>query len=359
MRILQIIDSLEAGGAERMAVNYANALTDKIEFSGLVTTRREGSLSKQLSHKVSYLFLNKKSSLDLKALFQLRKFVIKNKVEIVHAHGTSFLMATALKFIYPNVKIVWHEHYGARVRQSRNDNLVLLFSSLFFSAVFVVNYQLEIWIKNNLFSKKVYYIPNFVSFEENQTNDAITVLKGNEGKRIVCVANLKKPKNHIALLIAFEELKLQNLGWSIHLIGKDYKDDYSIQLKDFIGKHKLENEIFIYDSQADIQNILSQTTIGFLGSTDEGFPVSLLEYGLAHLPVLSTNVGYCSEIIKEGLNGLLFDPINNFQLQQQLQIMINIKESRDRFGLLLYRFVLEEFSMEKGMQLLILKYNSL
>ena len=26
MRILQLIDSLEAGGAERMAVNYANAL---------------------------------------------------------------------------------------------------------------------------------------------------------------------------------------------------------------------------------------------------------------------------------------------------------------------------------------------
>ena len=60
MRILQIIDSLEAGGAERMAVNYANALADKIDFSGLVATRKEGALRNQLSINVSYLFLNKK-----------------------------------------------------------------------------------------------------------------------------------------------------------------------------------------------------------------------------------------------------------------------------------------------------------
>ena len=35
MRIVQIIDSLEVGGAEKMAVNYANALVGQINFSGL------------------------------------------------------------------------------------------------------------------------------------------------------------------------------------------------------------------------------------------------------------------------------------------------------------------------------------
>ena len=34
MRIVQLIDSLETGGAERMAVNYANSLSDTIDFSG-------------------------------------------------------------------------------------------------------------------------------------------------------------------------------------------------------------------------------------------------------------------------------------------------------------------------------------
>ena len=32
MRIIQIIDSLDIGGAEKMAVNYANSLAKNIEF---------------------------------------------------------------------------------------------------------------------------------------------------------------------------------------------------------------------------------------------------------------------------------------------------------------------------------------
>jgi glycosyltransferase involved in cell wall biosynthesis len=356
MRIIQIIDSLEAGGAERMAVNYANALACEIEFSGLVVTRKEGPLLGQIKDKVPYLFLNKKRSIDLKAIFKLRKFVIENKVEIVHAHGTSFFTATVLKFTHPKVKIVWHEHYGARANQSRTDNLVLLFSSLFFSSVFVVNKQLKLWVKKILFTNKVFYIPNFITLDTTQKS---TTLKGNDGKRIVCVANLKKPKNHVTLLYVFQEMKLQTLGWSIHLIGKDYNDEYSNQLKEFIGANNLENDIFLYDSKNDIQNILSQSSLGVLCSTDEGFPLSLLEYGLAQLPVVSTNVGYCPEIIKDGLNGLLFDPLNNIQLQQQLQKMICNQESRDQFGLHLHKFVLEKFSREKGMQVLIKKYNTL
>ena len=60
MRIIQLIDSLEAGGAERMAVSYANALAQEIEFSALVATRKEGPLLNQIESNVPYLFLNKK-----------------------------------------------------------------------------------------------------------------------------------------------------------------------------------------------------------------------------------------------------------------------------------------------------------
>jgi len=357
MRILQIIDSLEAGGAERMAVNYANALANEIEFSGLVVTRKEGPLLKQIKSNVSYLFLNKKSVLDIQSVFKLRKFVISNKVEIVHAHSTSFFIAFLLKLTYPKIKMVWHEHYGARVSQSKKDNLLLLFTSFFFSSVFVVNHQLESWVRKNLFVKKVFYIPNFAVMDLNQPK--LTLLKGNLGKRIVCLANLKNPKNHIALLNAFEKMKFYEKGWSLHLIGKDYNDDYSNCLKFFIEKYNLENKVFLYDSKNDIQHILSQATIGILCSTDEGFPVSLLEYGLAKLAVVSTNVGYCSEIIQDNFSGLLFDPLDNKQIQNQLQKMVLDKEQRDVFAIHLHRLVLENYSIEKGVEMLVSKYNIL
>lgn len=357
MRIIQIIDSLEAGGAERMAVNYANAFYNKIEFSGLVVSRKQGPLLQQLNHKVGYLFLNKKSSIDLRALSRLRWFVKKNRVDIVHAHGTSFFLAVLLKLTYPQVKIVWHEHYGARVKQSKKDNFILLFSSLFFSAVFVVNHQLEAWVKQTLGVKKVFCVPNFVVFEKNQ--EKATILKGEDRKRIVCLANLKKPKNHIAILTAFKNLKLDALDWSLHLVGKDYEDSYSLSLKYFIEDNNLEKAIFTYGSRNDVQHILSQATIGILASTDEGFPLSLLEYGLAQLAVVSTNVGYCSELITENRIGLLFDPSDTLQLQKQLQKMVADETMRNSCGSCLHAIVLENYSQSKGVDFLISNYRKL
>ncbi|MBC8643962.1 hypothetical protein H9W95_07615 [Flavobacterium lindanitolerans] len=56
MRVLQLIDSLEAGGAERMAVNYANGLANRIAFSALAVTRKQGILKEQLDKAVLYTF---------------------------------------------------------------------------------------------------------------------------------------------------------------------------------------------------------------------------------------------------------------------------------------------------------------
>ncbi|MGO4821816.1 MULTISPECIES: glycosyltransferase [unclassified Flavobacterium] len=354
MRIVQLIDSLEAGGAERMAVNYANALADKIDFSGLVVTRKEGPLLKTISNECSYLFLEKKKTLDFKSIFRLKRYIVKNNVNIVHAHGTSFFTAVLLKLISPKIKIVWHEHYGARVLQSSKDGLILMFCSLFFSAVFVVNKKLEFWVKQHLFCKKVFYIPNFAILLPNIIKS--TVLKGVPGKRIVCLANLKKPKNHLDLIKCFYHLQLNKLDWSLHLIGEDYQDDYSRQLKEFLDCNNLENAVFIYGAKNDIQNILSQSTIGVLVSTSEGFPVSLLEYGLSALPTLSTNVGSCPEIIIDKKTGLLFNPVERSELKKQLNSIVLNKAMRDQCGQKLQMHVLENFSEYKILKLIISKY---
>ncbi len=72
MRVLQLIDSLRPGGAERMAVSYANLLHKKEQGSYICCTRGEGELKDQLSPEIGYLFLNKRSTLDIKAVTKLR-----------------------------------------------------------------------------------------------------------------------------------------------------------------------------------------------------------------------------------------------------------------------------------------------
>ena len=354
MRVVQIIDSLEAGGAERMAVNYANALSERIEFSGLIATRKEGPLFSQIDKKVSYLFLAKNKKIDLKAIFMLRKYLKRNKVQFIHAHSSSFFIAVLVKMTLPNIKIIWHDHYGSRVRESKKENKILFFLSVFFNSIFVVNPQLGEWSKKNMLCTKVFFIPNFTKARTEYEQQ--TKLKGKEGKRIVFLANLKNPKNHILILKAFADLKLYEAEWSLHLIGRDYLDSYSDALKMFIKTHSLGNQVHLYGEKSDIMYILSQASVGVLASTEEGFQVTLLEYALENLAVVSTNVGYCSVIIKNECSGLLFDPKNDFELKLQLQKVTQDDDLRKKMASNFTASVTKEYSEKEVMKKLISAY---
>jgi len=325
MRIVQLIDSLDAGGAERMAVNYANALQKEISFSALCTTRNEGQLKELLSPGVEYLFLEKKKTLDFKALFRLRSFVKKKQIEFIHAHSSSYFTAILLKLIYPKIKIVWHDHFGARYLQPKNKNLSLKIASLFFNQVLTINFENKKWLEAFLYTSKINYFPNFIAKQNDSL--CLTKLKGESNKRIVFLANLKNPKNHLQFLKAFYESEAVSNNWSLHLIGKDYEDEYSARIKKFISQNQLGNNVFLYGSRIDTFAILNQATIGVLCSTYEGFPVTLLEYGLSKLAVLSTNVGFCPEIVEDGKNGFLFSPEDNEQIKGKLTMMIENSEN--------------------------------
>jgi glycosyltransferase involved in cell wall biosynthesis len=343
MRILQIIDSLEAGGAERMAVNYANALSDKIEFSGLVATRNEGVLLNQINSNVSYFCLNKTTTFDFKAIRLFRKIIRNDNIDLIHAHGTSFFTAFMLKIFCPRLKIVYHEHYGQRANQTFLSNIPLLFCSLFFNQILVVNLQIKEWFSKFGFHKAIFF-PNFATFSSN--NISKTILNGQEGKRIVCLANLKNPKNHQLLIRAFHKLNLQNKDWTLHFIGRNYKDDYFFELKKVIKDLNIVNSVYFYDSQNDIENILSQATIGVLCSTQEGFPVTLLEYGLANLPVLSSKVGFCSTIVTHNETGLLFDSNNLDSISDNLNILVENINLRAKYSNNLNSLVKLKYSQE-------------
>lgn len=322
MRIVQLIDSLNAGGAERMAVNFANALAEKIAFSGIVATRNEGSLKQEIKNLDSYTFLYRKSKFDFNAIRLMSKYIKKNHVEIIHAHGSSYFFGVLIKLFNPKIKLVWHDHYGNRAEDNKQKN-VLKFCSFFFSMIFTVNESLQEWSKKNLNCKQVYFLPNFSDLKQTEEK---TILKGENNKRIVCLANLKNPKNHIMLINAFIESGIYNDNWSLHLIGKDFNDEYSDILKKTITDNKQENSIFIYDACQDIKFVLSQAKIGVLASTYEGFPVTLLEYAQAKLAVLSTNVGYCKNLIDHNSNGLLFDPLDVSTLSTQFICLTNNPE---------------------------------
>jgi len=328
MRVIQLIDSLAPGGAERMAVNYANVLSDKVSFSGLVATRKEGDLKSQLFPGVSYLFLNRNSTLDLKALFKLRQYVITHRVSFVHAHSSSFLLAVLLKIVYPKIKIVWHDHYGnsefLKIRKKR----VLLLGSLFFYRIITVNELLQKWAAQQLFCKNVSYLPNFVLLDKNRES---IQLKGESGKRILCLANLRPQKNHLLLLEAAKKIKVFAPEWTFHLIGKDFEDDYSKTIHQKIVEEGLQETVFIYGASNAVVSAIQQSTIGVLTSLSEGLPVSLLEYGYFGLPVIATAVGDVPKVL-DAENGVLIPSDDLFLLVQALEKVIRDIHFRKAIG---------------------------
>ncbi|WP_163407763.1 glycosyltransferase [Flavobacterium ajazii] len=343
MRIVQLIDSLEAGGAERMALNYAIVLANTIDFSGLVATRKEGSLKNEIPEKVSYLFLKKKNRIDCKAIFKLRKYLVENKIDYLQAHSSSFFLAVLLKFTLPKIKIVWHDHYGKSEFLIDRPHKILRYSSLFFEGIISVNQNLKDWSEKFLLTKKVIYSPNF-PLKQSGNKSSKTILYGEKGKRIVCLANLRPQKNHELLLLIAEKIKEKGIDWTFHLVGKDFEDDYAQKIKTQIVEKQLQEQVFLYGSCSDVNEILNQCQIGILTSVSEGLPVALLEYGREGLAVVSTDVGQIGSVVVSGENGFLVSSNDPSSFAINLERLIKETSLRNEFSSNLKQTIDEEFS---------------
>lgn len=344
MRIVQIIDSLEIGGAEKMAVNYANALASEIEFSGLIATRNEGELRNQINEKVHYYFLRKRRTIDFLAAIRLIGYYKKHKIDRVHCHSSSYFIAVLAKFLYPKMNIIWHDHNGLSEFISTQNDRVLQFASLFFKGIIVVNYQLKKWAETKLYCKKIIYLPNFTEFQAEIPS--VTLLKGSDGKRILCLANLRPQKNHFLLLKVALHSKELFPDWTFHLVGKDFNDDYSMKIKTAIVQNKLQDKVFLYGSINDISNIINQSDIAIITSDSEGLPVSLIEFGWFNTSVISTKVGEIPFVIEHGKNGFLVEPNDADSLIKCLEVLINDKELRTEFGNNLKHTISQNYSKE-------------
>jgi len=355
--IVQLIDSLEAGGAERMAVNIANALALRGLPSSLMLTRKEGMLKAQLHPQVKYVFLNKKYTLDLAAVCKARKFIVTNNIAILHAHTTSWFFAVLLKITKPSLKLIWHDHYGKSEQLSNRPLIGLKWAALFFDSCIAVNGALKEWIQYKLKHPKVFIINNFSL--NNASEIKQTILKGKNEKRILCLANLRPQKDHLNLLKSFKIINEIYDDWTLHIVGLDFKDHYSQELKKHIKKNRIDNHVFFYGSCPDTEYILSQASIGVLSSDSEGLPLALIEYGLANLGVVVTDVGDCCELIENGTNGFLVQPKNAAVLAEKLIALIENKEMRLEMGKELHNNVMELYSKEKAINQLISLYRSL
>lgn len=301
LKILQLIDTLDTGGAERMAVNIANALQEQGVSNLLVVSRSTGTLDKLVKNQSSIKFLGKRNTLDLKAFKKLIGILDEFKPDILHAHGTSVYWGIGVKLIRPSIQVLWHDHLGISEEVIKNNprrEIAWMKSKIDF--VLTANESTkEYWEKKKMVPlSRISYLANFpsLSLVENNKSSIFTFLH---------LANFRNEKGQINLVKASDILLKKGLDFRVRLVGKEVDTQWKNQVVALISELKLSDKISVEDSVTDVSKLLSEVHSGIVSSDREGLPVSLLEYGLADLPVISTKVGQCPAVLGMGAFGKL------------------------------------------------------
>lgn len=360
LNVLHITDTLEAGGQERVVVNLVNHLPRARCQAFLCTTRKNGPLAKKVAPDVIILALNRRHRFDVQAIGRLVAFIRKHDIQILHAHGSSLFVALVAALFAPFPAVVLHHHTGRLTNEKGKAWLYWLVAGRI-NGIIAVNQALAEWScqKLRMTSHKVWYVPNFV-WRDNGINKKEKInLPGKDGGRIACLANLHSPKDHATLLHAMALVTRQICNSHLILIGSANDTAYSKNLQKLISNYQLKDHVSFLGHRDDVLSILETCDIGVLSSTSEGFPMTLLEYGMAKLPTVATQVGQCPDILDYGRAGLLVPPGSPYQLSEAILKLLRSPDRRELLGKLLNGHVNEKFNQHHILEKICLCYESI
>ena len=97
--------------------------------------------------------------------------------------------------------------------------------------------------------------------------------------------------------------------------------------------------------QSDIERVLSAADIVVLTSDNEGTPLSLIQAGMAGLPVVTTNVGSVPEVVLDGSTGIVTG-LDVQEIANALEKLVNDKVLRANLGAAAQKFTMSNFGVE-------------
>jgi glycosyltransferase involved in cell wall biosynthesis len=98
--------------------------------------------------------------------------------------------------------------------------------------------------------------------------------------------------------------------------------------------------------QSDIEKILSAADIVLLTSDNEGTPISLIQAGMAGLPVVTTNVGSVPDVVLDGITGVI-TALDVQEIADALERLVADLDLRVKFGDAAKQFTLANFGLQR------------
>ncbi|WP_026976483.1 glycosyltransferase [Flavobacterium tegetincola] len=295
MKILQVIDNLDVGGAERVFVDMCNILHENNHnVTALLLLTKNGELASQL--QVPFIKLDRKSKWNVSKMYRCYK--IMKQYDIVHCHFRHvYTYMSIVNLIFnSNSKIILQDHYGSI---NIDKKIPFLLDSILKPSYYIgVSNTLRSWSIKYLKIEEVnvFLLSNIVRKKRYSMANQIEV-------DFILVSNIKPVKNNL-----FAVELCQYLKKTLLLVGQIQDKEYYSKIKT-----KLDDTISISTLILDSQEICRKAKFGLHTSKSESGPLVLIEYLAQGLPFLSYETGEVATILKPHFPEYFID---NFDMQE-------------------------------------------
>jgi glycosyltransferase involved in cell wall biosynthesis len=151
-----------------------------------------------------------------------------------------------------------------------------------------------------------------------------------EGPRVLFLGAIIKAKGVYDLVESFRLLKSQGLKPHITMAGNREIDQVKARCKEAGVEDLFEFPGWV--SETEKLSLLSRSDLLVLPSYAEGLPLCVLEAMACGLPVVCTDVGGLSDLVRHGENGFLFKPGEVRELALHIATLLNDDSLRQRIG---------------------------
>ena len=334
--IVLVIDSLDGGGAEAQAIMLASGLKNENIKVSIFPLRSGGTLTKQAKNQnIEIIEGGFKSTRNIKSSIKgfllLCKTIHSKKNVIVHTFlpfsnfvgsiagiisGANYIITSRRGLIKLNyLKKKWRTF--DKISNFLSDKIVVNAEAIIDEMLVLdsVNPNKVICIRNGINIEK-FRIKNY---DRNYIRSQFGLLESEFAW--VKVANFSSIKGHKDLITSFKNLDTKYQA-KLFLVGKDIGS--LDELKTLVSECGLQDRIKFLGFREDIPEILLSMDGYICASHTEGFSNAILEAMASGLPIIATNVGGNSEILKNEITGLLFKPKDKNEI---INTMIKIMEN--------------------------------
>ncbi|MHC4570459.1 MAG: glycosyltransferase family 4 protein [Planctomycetota bacterium] len=177
-------------------------------------------------------------------------------------------------------------------------------------------------------------------------------------KLIATVARLSREKGHKFLLQAAQEVVREVPNVKFLIVGEGPIRE---ELENYCAELGISEHIIFTGFCPNVVEILHSIDIMVLPSLTESFPHVILEAMSVGKPVIATDVGGVSEMIRHGETGLLIKPSDSEAMAESIILLLRNQAMRNKMGQNAQKRIELEFTLEhyiKQMQDLYIRVSS-